>query len=52
MSPNETARPDDGYADAHDGQTILLGRLHKIYGVAGAPTEGIALKGRYGFIND
>jgi pilus assembly protein CpaC len=52
IAPSETARPDDGYADANDGQTILLGRLHKIYGVAGAPTEGIAMKGRYGFIND
>lgn len=52
MSPNEVARPDDGYADAHDAQTVLLGRLHKIYGVAGAPSQGVAMKGRYGFIND
>lgn len=53
--PMETARavrPDDGFADANDPQTVLLGRLNKIYGAAGpgAPVRGYG--GRVGFITD
>lgn len=46
------ARPDDGFQDASDQQSILLGRLNRIYGVAGAPRAKPALKGQYGFIQD
>jgi len=46
------AQPDDGYADANDAQSILMGRLTRIYGVAGAPHNATALRGNYGFIHD
>lgn len=51
LDPDQVTRPDDGFVDSHDGQAILLGRLNRLYGVAGAaPTTG--LKGRFGFIAD
>jgi len=31
------SRPDDGFADPSDPQTVLLGRLNRIYGTAGKP---------------
>ena len=53
MEANQVKRPDDGFVDAHDAQTVLLGRLNKLYGVAGAPPPpGAAYKGRFGFITD
>ena len=45
-------RPDNGFVDAHDAQTVLLGRLNKLYGVAGAPAAAKTYKGRFGFITD
>lgn len=52
MEAAQVKRPDDGFADANDPQTVLLGRLNKIYGVAGpgAPVRGYG--GRVGFITD
>ena len=53
MEPAQVQRPDDGFVDAHDAQTILLGRLNRLYGVAGGPPPPAAvLKGRFGFITD
>lgn len=52
MHPGEVGRPDEGLIDAHDGQTALLGRLNRLYGVAGAPIDGNGYRGRIGFIND
>lgn len=54
MEANQVKRPDDGFVDAHDAQTVLLGRLNKLYGVAGAPPPppGATYKGRFGFITD
>ncbi len=46
------AQPDDGYADANDPQTVLMGRLTRIYGVAGAPKTAQSYRGNYGFIHD
>jgi pilus assembly protein CpaC len=51
VQPNQVQRPDDGFVDAHDAQTILLGRLNKIYGTTGGPSPQ-AYKGRVGFIAD
>ncbi|AMJ62334.1 type II and III secretion system protein family protein [Bosea sp. PAMC 26642] len=51
IEPNQIQRPDDGFVDAHDAQTILLGRLNKIYGTTGGPAPQ-AYKGRVGFIAD
>jgi pilus assembly protein CpaC len=51
MEPNQVQRPDDGFVDAHDAQTVLLGRLNKIYGTVNGP-QPQAYKGRVGFIAD
>lgn len=51
MQPTEVARPDDGFVDAYDPQTVLLGRLNQIYGTAG-PADPIGLRGTFGFIAD
>ncbi|MDB5591295.1 secretin, partial [Enterovirga sp.] len=53
MESAQVARPDDGFQDATDPQTILLGRLNKLYGVAGpGGAAGSGLSGRFGFITD
>jgi pilus assembly protein CpaC len=50
-SPANLARPDDGFADADDPSTILLGRLNKIYGGRGdRPNRNY--HGSYGIILD
>ena len=49
------SRPDDGFADASDPATILLGRLNRIYGVAkpkDRPVQQSNYRGNYGFILD
>jgi pilus assembly protein CpaC len=51
-SRKELSRPDDGFADASDPATILLGRLHRIYGVAGKMDPKKGYRGNYGFILD
>jgi pilus assembly protein CpaC len=51
-SRKELSRPDDGFADASDPATILLGRLHRIYGVAGKMDPRKGYRGNYGFILD
>ena len=51
MEAAQVARPDDGFVDATDPQTVLLGRLNKLYGTSG----GVGAKGysgRFGFITD
>jgi pilus assembly protein CpaC len=52
MEAADVARPDDGFVEPHDAQTVLLGRLNRIYGVAGAQPAAGPLKGRFGFITD
>jgi pilus assembly protein CpaC len=51
VDPRAVARPDDGFVDAHDAQSYLLGRLNKIYG-QGAPAASRGYRGRVGFITD
>jgi pilus assembly protein CpaC len=49
------SRPDDGFADASDPSTILLGNLNRIYGVpanGGATETRRTYHGTYGFILD
>ena len=52
VAQKDLSRPDDGFADPSDPETILLGRLNRIYGVGGnqAPTDNY--HGKYGFILD
>jgi pilus assembly protein CpaC len=52
MNPAQVARPDDGFVDSHDGQALLLGRLNRLYGVAGAVPVKVHAKGQFGFITD
>jgi pilus assembly protein CpaC len=52
MEARQIARPDDGFVDAQDAQGILLGRLNRLYGVAGASPLGNGYRGRVGFITD
>jgi pilus assembly protein CpaC len=52
--PMETAqavRPDDGFQDASDPQTVLMGRLNRLYGTSG-PGGSRRVPARFGFITD
>jgi pilus assembly protein CpaC len=44
--------PDEGFAPASDPSTILLGRINRIYGVAGKIDPTRPYHGTYGFIID
>jgi pilus assembly protein CpaC len=50
VAQKDLSRPDDGFADASDPSSILLGRLNRIYGVGAAPEPADAYHGKYGFI--
>src|SRR5215470_10444095 len=52
VSQKELSRPDDGFADPSDPSSILLGRLNRIYGVAGRADPKRTYGGNYGFILD
>jgi pilus assembly protein CpaC len=57
VARKDLSRPDDGFADPSDPASILLGRLNRIYGVAGKAEPGKAdprktYHGQYGFILD
>jgi pilus assembly protein CpaC len=49
-SRKDLSLPDDGFADASDPATILLGRLNRIYGSAGHVEPHGGYFGQYGFI--
>jgi pilus assembly protein CpaC len=51
VAQKELSRPDDGYADASDPATILLGKFNRIYGVAGKDPK-VTYFGKPGFILD
>jgi pilus assembly protein CpaC len=48
----DLSRPDDGYADASDPASILLGKFNRIYGVAGKLAPKVTYHGQPGFILD
>lgn len=50
--PDEIARPTDGFADASDPQTWLLGRVNQLYASPGNPEAIKDYKGPVGFIQD
>ncbi|MFN3889463.1 MAG: type II and III secretion system protein family protein [Beijerinckiaceae bacterium] len=52
VSPNELARPDDGFMEATDPQTWLLGRVNRLYSTKSNPQAAKGLTGRFGFIID
>jgi pilus assembly protein CpaC len=52
VAKKHLSRPDDGFADASDPATILIGRLNRIYGVPGKVDQKTSYRGNYGFILD
>lgn len=52
IDAGQLQRPDDGFVEAHDAQTVLMGRLNKIYGTQSGGPVPQAYKGRVGFIAD
>ena len=54
VSQKDLSRPDEGYADASDASTTLLGRFNKLYGVPGQtdPRQNNNYRGNVGFILD
>ena len=52
VAQKQLSRPDDGFSDPNDPSTVLLGRLNRIYGVAGQSAQPRTYNGKYGFILD
>jgi pilus assembly protein CpaC len=53
MEAAQEKRPDDGFIDANDPDTVFLGRINKLYGVAGHGAPAARLRsGKFGFITD
>jgi pilus assembly protein CpaC len=54
VAQKQLSRPDDGFADPNDPQSMLLGRLNRIYGTTGKVEARPAgeYRGKYGFILD
>jgi pilus assembly protein CpaC len=54
VAQRQLSRPDDGFADASDPATVLLGRFNRIYGVPGRKDQHSkqTYRGNYGFILD
>jgi pilus assembly protein CpaC len=52
VSEKQLSLSDDGYADASDPATVLLGRLTRIYGPARPVDPAPNYHGKYGFILD
>ena len=53
VAEKDLSRPDDGFADPSDPESVLLGRLNRIYGVGGVPAPPPdQYHGKVGFILD
>jgi len=53
VAQKDLSRPDDGFADAADPQSDLIGNINRIYGVpARATASRSSYRGHYGFITD
>ena len=52
VAQKDLSRPDDGYADASDPATVLLGKFNRIYGSDGKPDPRVTYYGKPGFILD
>ncbi|MBN9084752.1 MAG: secretin [Rhizobiales bacterium 62-17] len=51
-NPNDLKRPDEGYADASDPQSWLLGRVNRLYSTTSNPQAIKGFRGSFGFIAD
>jgi pilus assembly protein CpaC len=52
VAQNQLSRPDDGFASASDSQSALLGRLNRLYGIAGRVEPVAGYETNFGFIID
>jgi pilus assembly protein CpaC len=54
VSQKDLSKPDDGYADASDASSTLLGRFNRLYGVPGHadPRQAKTYRGNIGFFLD
>jgi len=52
VSASQLPRPDDGFSDASDPQTALLGRINRLYASPNNPQAIQNFKGKIGFIQD
>ncbi len=51
-APAALARPDDGFVESTDASAVLLGRLNRVYGVAGGAAPPQGWRGKVGFIHE
>ena len=49
VAQKNLSRPDDGFADPADPSSVLLGRLNRIYGIAGRVDPNQIYHGTYGY---
>ena len=52
LRPDQISKPDDGFTDSSDPQSVLLGRMNRIYSTADNPELARSYRGHVGFIND
>ena len=52
VAQKDLSKPDDGFADASDPESILLGKLNKVYGMPGRANPDRRYYGKPGFILD
>lgn len=52
VANKDLSRPDDGFADVSDPSQILMGRINRLYGVAGKVDPNRTYNGHFGFIMD
>ena len=52
VKPQEVSRPGDGFSDPTDPQSILLGRVNRLYSSVDNPQVIKNFKGKAGFITD
>ena len=52
LRPDQISKPDDGFTDSSDPQSVLLGRVNRIYSTADNPELARSYRGHVGFIND
>ncbi|MGL5117120.1 MAG: type II and III secretion system protein family protein [Beijerinckiaceae bacterium] len=50
--PKALSRPDDGFTEASDPSTLLLGRLNRVYGASGGVAPPAPYRGKVGFIHE
>jgi pilus assembly protein CpaC len=52
VAQKDLSRPDDGFADAADPQSDLIGNVNRIYGAPTRKDPHQSYRGQYGFITD